>query len=237
MSTTAQEARLMWQPSAAQISASRLDHYQSWVEKHFGLPKGDYEALWQWSVDQLDDFWLSIWQYFDVQADGAAEPVLAQRTMPGAQWFPNASLNYAEHVFRNATDQRPALISRREETGVQEISWAQLERDVGALAASLRRLGIGKGDRVVSYMPNRPETVTAFLACASLGAIWSSCAPDMGVRVVTDRFQQIEPKLIFAIDSYSYNGKQHDRADTVSELLEVLPTVKQVVHVPGPMAD
>lgn len=237
MSTTAQEARLMWQPSAAQISASRLDHYQSWVEKHFGLPKGDYEALWQWSVDQLDDFWLSIWQYFDVQADGAAEPVLAQRTMPGAQWFPNASLNYAEHVFRNATDQRPALISRREETGVQEVSWAQLERDVGALAASLRRLGIGKGDRVVSYMPNRPETVTAFLACASLGAIWSSCAPDMGVRVVTDRFQQIEPKLIFAIDSYSYNGKQHDRADTVSELLEVLPTVKQVVHVPGPMAD
>ncbi|MBC2769936.1 acetoacetate--CoA ligase [Pusillimonas minor] len=237
MSEITQTPRLLWQPSVQQIQASRLDHYQTWLEKTFAVPKGEYEALWRWSVDHLDDFWLSIWQYFDVQADGTVQPVLGDRAMPGAQWFPNTSLNYAEHVFRRATDQRPALISRREETGVEEVSWAQLTRDVGALAASLRRLGIGKGDRVVSYMPNRPETVTAFLACASIGAVWSSCAPDMGVRVVTDRFQQIEPKLIFVIDSYSYNGKQHDRAALVSELLESLPTVKQVVHVPGPMAD
>ncbi|MGE4124880.1 MAG: acetoacetate--CoA ligase [Pusillimonas sp.] len=237
MTDAVQESRLLWQPSPEQIKASTLDHYQNWLEQQYGVPKTTYEALWQWSVDQVDDFWKSIWQYFDVQADGHIDPVLADRTMPGAQWFPNASLNYAEHVFRNATDARPALISRREETGVEDVSWARLQRDVGALAASLRRLGVGQGDRVVSYMPNRPETVIAFLACASIGAIWSSCAPDMGVRVVTDRFQQIEPKLIFVIDSYSYNGKQHDRAAMVSELLEALPTVQHVVHVPGPMAD
>ena len=237
MTDAVQDSRLLWQPSPEQIKASTLDHYQTWLEQQYGVPKTTYEALWQWSVDHVDDFWKSIWQYFDVQADGRIDPVLADRTMPGAQWFPNASLNYAEHVFRNATDASPALISRREETGVEEVSWARLQRDVGALAASLRRLGIGKGDRVVSYMPNRPETVMAFLACASIGAIWSSCAPDMGVRVVTDRFQQIEPKLIFVIDSYSYNGKQHDRVALVSELLEALPTVQHVVHVPGPMAD
>ena len=237
MTDAVQDSRLLWQPSPEQIKASTLDHYQTWLEQQYGVPKATYEALWQWSVDHVDDFWKSIWQYFDVQADGRIDPVLADRTMPGAQWFPNASLNYAEHVFRNATDASPALISRREETGVEEVSWARLQRDVGALAASLRRLGIGKGDRVVSYMPNRPETVMAFLACASIGAIWSSCAPDMGVRVVTDRFQQIEPKLIFVIDSYSYNGKQHDRVALVSELLEALPTVQHVVHVPGPMAD
>ena len=237
MTNAVQESRLLWQPSPEQIKASTLDHYQTWLEQQYGVPKTTYQALWQWSVDHVDDFWKSIWQYFDVQADGRIDPVLADRTMPGAQWFPNASLNYAEHVFRKATDARPALISRREETGVEDVSWARLQRDVGALAASLRRLGVGQGDRVVSYMPNRPETVIAFLACASIGAIWSSCAPDMGVRVVTDRFQQIEPKLIFVIDSYSYNGKQHDRAAMVSELLEALPTVQHVVHVPGPMAD
>ena len=237
MTDAVQDSRLLWQPSPEQIKASTLDHYQTWLEQQYGVPKTTYEALWQWSVDHVDDFWKSIWQYFDVQADGSIDPVLADRTMPGAQWFPGASLNYAEHVFRNATDARPALISRTEETGVDEVSWARLQRDVGALAASLRRLGVARGDRVVSYMPNRPETVIAFLACASIGAIWSSCAPDMGVRVVTDRFQQIEPKLIFVIDSYSYNGKQHDRVALVSELLEALPTVQHVVHVPGPMAD
>lgn len=234
-STTTQPEKL-WQPDQAQIDASQLAHYQTWLERHYDVPRGEYAALWQWSVDNLDAFWISIWEYFDVQAGGSNQPVLGSWKMPDVQWFPNATLNYAEHVFRNATDQRPALIARNETGDPYEFSWDQLQREAGAMAASLRRLGISKGDRVVSYLPNRPETVVAFMACASLGAIWSSCAPDMGVRVVTDRFSQIEPKLVFATDSYSYNGKPYSRVEQVSELLASLPTVQHVVHVPGSSA-
>ncbi len=173
--------------------------------------------------------------FFEVQADGSCEPVLGTSTMPGAQWYPNARLNYAEHVFRRATDERPALIARSEDTGTHEVSWAQLERDTAAFAAHLRTLGVGPGDRVASYMPNRPETVVAFLACARLGAVWSSCAPDMGASVVLDRFRQIEPKVLLAVDSYSYNGKTHDRRALVEELLLGLPSVRHVIHVAGPV--
>ena len=227
----------LWAPSQAQMDASRLAHYQQWLARHYGVPRGEYADLWQWSVDNLELFWTSIWEYFDVLAGGSNQPVLGSETMPGAQWFPNATLNYAENIFRNATDQRPALIARNENAEPFEVSWAQLQHEAGALAASLRKLGIGKGDRVVSYLPNRPETVVAFMACASLGAVWSSCAPDMGVRVVTDRFSQIEPKLILATDSYSYNGKFHSRVEQVTELLDALPTVQHVIHVPGPNAE
>lgn len=231
-----EQGDLLWTPSPEQIERSRLADYLRWLEARQGLRYADYEALWRWSVDELETFWQSVWDYFNVIADGAREPVLAARQMPGAQWYPNARLNYAEHVFRCATDARPALVARREEAPVQEVSWAELARATGALAATLRRLGIGPGDRVVSYMPNWPHTVIAFLACASIGAVWSSCAPDMGPTVVLDRFRQIEPKLLFAVDSYRYNGKVHDRAAQVDELLRELPTVRHVVHVPGPLA-
>lgn len=226
---------VLWQPSREQMAASRLAAYQQWLQQHRGLAFAGYEALWQWSVDQLDDFWASIWDFFEVQADGSPQPVLGARQMPGAQWFPNARLNYAEHIFRNASTARPALIARDEE-GVREVSWAQLQRDAGALAHKLRELGVQAGDRVASYLPNRAETVTAFLACASIGAIWSSCAPDMGPTVVLDRLRQIEPKLLLATDSYRYNGKVHDRLATVHELLRELPSVRAVLHVAGPLA-
>jgi acetoacetyl-CoA synthetase len=176
-----------------------------------------------------------VWDFFDVRADGTSVPVLGNWDMPGARWFPNAGLNYAEHVFRCASVDRPALIARSEDTGTHQVSWAELKRDTGALAARLRALGVGPGDRVASYMPNRPETVVAFLACASLGAIWSSCSPDMGASVVLDRFRQIEPKVLLAVDSYSYNGKIHDRREVVDELLQDLPTVRDVIHVAGPI--
>lgn len=233
----AQTPLMLWQPSLEQKQASRLADYQMWLAEHYGLPQGEYDVLWQWSVDNLEQFWRSIWEYFQVIADGEPQPVLAGREMPGAQWFPQTRLNYAEHVFRNADDTRPALIARREGEPVEEVSWSALREQVGALAASLKRLGVGQGDRVVSYLPNRPETVMAFLACASIGAVWSSCAPDMGVRVVTDRFQQIEPKLMFVTDSYRYNGKPHERIGQVEELLQALPTLEHVVHVPGPESD
>jgi acetoacetyl-CoA synthetase len=226
---------VLWTPPSDQIEMTRLAAYMRWLATDKGLNFNSYDALWQWSVDELEAFWQSIWDYFDVQADGVCEPVLGSQGMPGAQWYPNAQLNYAEHVFRSATDKRAAIIARSEDTGTQEVSWADLRRDTGAMAAHLRALGVGPGDRVASYMPNRPETVVAFLACASLGAIWSSCSPDMGATVVLDRFRQIEPKVLLAVDSYSYNGKTHDRSDVVSELLGALPTVGNVIHVPGPI--
>jgi acetoacetyl-CoA synthetase len=230
------EGDVLWTPSPAQAEATRLAAYQRWLAAERGLRFDDYASLWQWSVDDIETFWQTVWDYFDVQADGAREPVLASREMPGASWYPNARLNYAEHIFRQATDERPALIVRREDAPTMEVGWDQLKRDTGALAATLRALGIGAGDRVASYLPNRCETVVAFLACASIGAIWSSCAPEMGATVVLDRLRQIEPKLLLATDSYGYNGKTHDRRAVVSDLLRALPSVKTVVHVPGPSA-
>jgi acetoacetyl-CoA synthetase len=226
---------VLWRPRPDQIELARLTAYMRWLASNKGLRFDDYEAMWQWSVGSLEEFWQTVWDYFDVQADGSCDPVLRTSTMPGAQWFPNARLNYAEHVFRCASQERPALIARSEDTGTHQVSWSELKRDTGALAARLRALGVGPGDRVASYMPNRPETVVAFLACASLGAIWSSCSPDMGATVVLDRFRQIEPKVLLAVDSYSYNGKIHDRREVVDELLQSLPTVRDVIHVAGPI--
>ena len=230
------EGDVLWTPTREQAEATRLAAYQRWLADERGLRFDDYASLWQWSVDDVEAFWQTVWDFFDVQADGSRHPVLASHEMPGASWYPNARLNYAEHVFRQATDERPALIVRREDAPTMEVAWSQLKRDTGALAATLRALNIGPGDRVASYLPNRCETVVAFLACASIGAIWSSCAPEMGATVVLDRLKQIEPKLLLATDSYSYNGKTHDRRAVVSDLLRALPSVKTVVHVPGPSA-
>lgn len=227
--------QLLWSPTADQVKSSRLAKYQAWLSEHKNIQTRSYDELWRWSIDDLDGFWQSIWEYFDVLADGSCQPVLGQRQMPNAQWFPNSRLNYAEHIFRNATTERPAMLAHSEGAPLREISWAQLERDTAALASKLRGLGVRPGDRVASYMPNRPETVVAFLACASIGAIWSSCAPDMGPTVVLDRLRQIEPKILFATDSYSYNGKPHDRTSQVNSLLSELPSVAHVVHVNGSM--
>jgi len=234
MSTTALPAPL-WLPTPEAVAASTLARYQDWLAaRGLGPAKRDYADLWAWSVDELEAFWRSIWDFFDVQADGSPERVLGRREMPGAEWFPDTRLNYAEHVFRHATDKRCALLARAEGEPLLEMSWARLRRDVGALAATLRRLGVGAGDRVASFMPSRPETVVAFLACASLGAVWSSCSPDMGLAVLTDRFRQIEPRLLLAVDSYRYNGRLHARGAVVEELLAALPGIEHVIHVPGP---
>ena len=197
------EGDTLWIPPESRKSASRLSAYQNWLAQRKGLHFESYSGLWRWSVDRPDEFWESVWDFFELQADGSRNPVLASRQMPGAAWYPNARLNYAEHAFRHESDQRPALIARSENAGTREVSWAELRRDTGALAAKLRALGIGPGDRVAAYLPSRPEAVVAFLACASIGAIWSGCAPDMGPAVVLDRFGQIEPKLLIACDSYS----------------------------------
>ena len=225
----------LWRPTQQQQEQSGLWHYMNWLRESRGRDFHDYAALWEWSATDIEGFWRSIWDYFHIQADGDPTQVLSSHKMPGAQWFPDTALNYAEHIFRNATDQRPAIIARCEGSQPVEMSWQQLQRDVGALAATLRGLGIERGDRVVAYLSNVPQTVVAFLACASIGAIWSSCAPEMGVSVVLDRFQQIAPKLIFATDSYTYAGKQFDRREVLNEVLQGLPDIANVIHVPGPL--
>ena len=231
------EGALLWTPSEARQQASRLWAFQQWLQVRTGQTFDDYEALWQWSVDHLDDFWRAVWDFFEVQADGNPATVLAQRTMPGARWFPDVRLSWAEHAFSHATPGRPALIVRTEGAPVRHVGWSELQAEVGALAAWMRARGVGPGDRVAAYLPSRPETVVALLACASIGAIWSSCAPDMGPSVVLDRFRQIEPRLLLATEAYRYAGKTHDRRDAVAALCAELPSLQAVLHVGGPASD
>jgi len=223
---------LLWQPSAELVERSRLSEFMRWLAHERGLAFGDYQQLWQWSVDDLDGFWSAIWEFFGVQADGDPSPVLASREMPGARWFPNTSLNYAEHVFAGKRDDDVAILHASELRQLGEVRWGDLRARVAAVAAGLRDLGVGRGDRVVAYMPNIPEAIVAFLATASLGAVWSSCSPDFGPASVVDRFAQIEPKVLFAVDGYRYGGKDFDRREVVARLQEAMPTLERTVVLP-----
>jgi acetoacetyl-CoA synthetase len=228
----AADGELLWEPSAELVERSRLREFMRWLAAERGLSFADYEELWQWSVDDLDGFWSAIWEFFEVQADGDPSPVLASREMPGAQWFPNTSLNYAEHVFAGKRDEEVAILHASELRKLGELSWGELRRQVAAVAAGLRALGVERGDRVVAYMPNIPEAVVAFLATASLGAVWSSCSPDFGPASVVDRFAQIEPKVLFAVDGYRYGGKDFDRREVLARLQEAMPTLERTIVLP-----
>jgi len=181
-----------------------------------------YDELWRWSVEDLDGFWGALWDRYEVGERGPN--VLVSREMPGAQWFPGTRLNYAEHALRGKADDALALIAGNESGEDVSWSWGSLKEQVRRIAAGLRELGVGPGDRVVAYMPNIPETVAAFLATASLGGVWSSCSPDFGARSVIDRFAQIEPKVLLAVDRYRYNGREFDRGEVLEAIrAEVAP--------------
>jgi len=227
----------LWTPSEEVKQQANITKYMHWLEREKGLHFTTRAELWQWSVDKLEDFWASLWEYFHIQASEQPTAVLVERKMPGATWFPGAKLNYAEHVFRNATVDRPALLFRSERHPLVEVSWDELRYKVGAIAHALRTMGVQPGDRVVAYMPNMPETLIAFLAVASIGAVWSSCSPDFGTNSVIDRFQQIEPKVLFAVDGYQYGGKQFDRRPIVAELQQALPTLEKTVLIPYLFSD
>jgi acetoacetyl-CoA synthetase len=214
------------------VERARLTEFMSWLEAERGLRFDDYDALWSWSVDDLDGFWGAIWDFFAVQADGERSPVLASRDMPGARWFPNASLNYAEHLFAGKDDAETAILHAGELRELSELSWGELRAQVAATAAALRGLGVERGDRVVAYLPNIPEAIVAFLAGASVGAVWSSCSPDFGPASVVDRFAQIEPKVLFAVDGYRYGGKDFDRRETIAALQEAMPSLERTVILP-----
>ena len=227
----------LWEAGEDVKRAANITRYMQWLKREKSLNFQTRDDLWQWSVDHLEDFWASLWEYFHIQASSPYSAVLLERKMPGAKWFSGATLNYAEHVFRNATSSRPALLFRSERHAMVEVSWSELQQKVASIAQSLRAMGVQRGDRVVAYMPNIPETLMAFLACASMGATWSSCSPDFGTNSVIDRFKQIEPKVLFAVDGYQYGGKTFDRRPIIAELQQSLPTLEKTVLVPYLFAD
>ncbi len=222
----------LWEPSAELVEKARLTEFMRWLEAERGLGFADYDALWRWSVDDLDGFWGAIWDFFGVQADGERSPVLASRQMPGARWFPDTSLNYAEHAFAGKDDAETAILHASELRELGELSWGELRSQVAASAAALRGLGVSRGDRVVAYMPNIPEAIVAFLAAASIGAVWSSCSPDFGPASVVDRFAQIEPKVLFAVDGYRYGGRDFDRRETIAALQAQMPSLRRTIVLP-----
>ncbi|HEX5927903.1 MAG TPA: acetoacetate--CoA ligase [Solirubrobacterales bacterium] len=229
---TAGPPEKLWDPPAELVENARLTEFMRWLERERGLSFEGYEELWRWSVDDLDAFWDAIWDFFGVQADGERGAVLGSRAMPGAEWFPGTRLNYAEHVFAGKDDAETAILHESELRDLGEISWGDLRAQVAAVAAGLRGLGVERGDRVVAYLPNIPEAIVAFLATASIGAVWSSCSPDFGPASVVDRFAQIEPKVLFAVDGYRYGGKDFDRRETVATLQEQMSSLERTVVLP-----
>jgi len=209
-----------------------MTEFMRWLEAERDLRFSGYDELWRWSVTDLEAFWASIWDFFEVQADGGYDRVLASREMPGAEWFAGTSLNYAEHVFAGKDDAEPAILHASELRELGELSWGELRAQVAAVATGLCELGVERGDRVVAYLPNIPEAIVAFLATASLGAVWSSCSPDFGPASVIDRFAQIEPKVLFAVDGYRYGGKDFDRRETLAELQAAMPSLRRTVVLP-----
>jgi acetoacetyl-CoA synthetase len=230
VTTTAPEK--LWEPPATLVEGARMTEYMRWLEAERGLRFERYDELWRWSVDDLEGFWSSIWDFFGVQADGGYDRVLDSREMPGAEWFAGARLNYSEHVFVGVDDAETAILHASELRDLSELSWGELRAQVAATAAGLRALGVERGDRVVAYMPNIPEAIVAFLATASIGAVWSSCSPDFGPASVIDRFAQIEPKVLFAVDGYRYGGKDFDRCETIARLQAEMPTLERTVVLP-----
>ncbi|GER19904.1 acetoacetate--CoA ligase [Variovorax boronicumulans] len=214
--------------------------YQNWLRDTRGLAFDSYDALWRWSVTDLDAFWQSIWDYAGLRSPTPHTAVLAERRMPGARWFPGAQVNYTREVLRHADAAHaaglPAIVSDNERGEVRELSWPELRRQVASVALTLKSLGVRRGDRVAAYMPNVPETMVAFLACSSIGAVWSVCAPDMGTAAVADRFRQIEPTLLIAVDGVHYGGKPLDRSTVLQELRGQLPSVQKLLLVQSPFA-
>ncbi|WP_075527285.1 acetoacetate--CoA ligase [Sporosarcina ureilytica] len=226
------EGEIIWSPSQERIKESILWDYLLWLKKEKGIEVKNYEDMWRWSVNELEAFWESVWEFTGVIANTKYQQVLGNDSMPGAEWFKGANLNFTENAFAQSMDTKTALYFRSEFIPTKKISWATLKMEVASVARNLKELGVKSGDRVAAYLPNIPETIVAFLATASIGAIWSVCSPDFGSRSVIDRFKQIEPVVLLAVDGYSYNGKKFDKRADVQTIQNSLPTLQHTVFVP-----
>ncbi len=224
---------VLWQPPADLRESTEIGRFMAWLAAERGLDFADYDELYRWSVDDLEGFWSATAEFFEVRFHTPYERVLAERKMPGAKWFTGAELNYAEHlVGRDEDHDRNAVVARSQTRAQIELSFGELREQVSRARAGLQRLGVGEGDRVVAYMPNIPETLVAFIATASLGAIWSTCAAEFGPRSVIDRFAQIEPKVLLAVPGYGYRDRYVSREQEVAAIRAGLPSVEHVVGVP-----
>ena len=222
----------LWEPSAELLQGAEMTRFMAWVGERRGHAFADYAELWRWSVDEVEDFWAAIWEFCGVLASKPYERVLSSHEMPGASWFEGAELNYAENLLAGHDPAEVALLHTSELRDLGSLTWGELAEQVAGAAAGLRELGVVRGDRVVAYMPNIPETLVAFLATASIGAIWSSAAPEFGARSVIDRFAQIEPRVLLAVDGYRHGGKDFDRREVLAGILAELPTVEHTVLLP-----
>ncbi|BBZ19422.1 acetoacetate--CoA ligase [Mycolicibacterium gadium] len=216
-----------WVPTDEDVAAARVTDFARFAADRTGAPTADYQSLWQWSVDEPAAFWATLWDYFELGQRG--EKVLESDTMPGAQWFPGVTLNYVDRVIRNARTDRPAIIHVVEDGPDIEVSWTELLGRTAAFAEKLRSLGVGVSDRVAGYLPNIPEAVIAFLATASVGAIWSACGQDYSAKAALDRLGQLEPVVLVTADGYDFGGKHYDKNEDVEALREGLPTLKETV--------
>jgi acetoacetyl-CoA synthetase len=223
----------LWKPDTVLREKSNLKKYMDWLFVKKGLYFSSYDELWRWSVTDIESFWESLWVYFSVRKGEAYTQVVTREKEDfiDVKWFQGATLNYAEHVFRNKDKKRPALWFSSERHELSAVSWDELEKQVSAIATWLRSIGVVPGDRVAGVLPNTPHAVAAFLATSAIGAVWSCCSPDFGNMAVIDRFNQIGPKVIFAVDGYSYNGKRFSKVEDISIIQGAIPSVKHVVMI------
>jgi acetoacetyl-CoA synthetase len=223
---------ILWTPSAADVEAAEVTRFSRWIEASYDEVVPDFGALWRWSVADVARFWEAVWRYFEISSPSPYGAVLSG-VMPVARWFEGATLNYAEHVFRHETDAHPALVQCREDAAQSEVSWASLHRQVAGMAATLRELGVGSGDRIAGYVSNRSEAVVALLAAASVGAVWTSCSPDFGVQSAVARFGQVQAKVLVAVGRYRFGGKPRDRLSEVAELVGALGGLEATILIDG----
>ncbi len=226
------EGKLLWTPDSKWIEATNLHQYCEWLKHKHKLSFANYDELWQWSIDFPEKFWESIWQYFEIKSYRPYNHVVSSQEMPGIHWFEGATLNYAEHIFRKKSDERPAFLYESETHPLEAISWDELEEKTAALASWLMAAGIRKGDRIAAFLPNTPYAAIGFFAAASIGAIWSSCSPDFGFDSVIDRFKQIEPTVLLTVDGYTYNGKAFDKTEEVRRICKALNSLQEVIGIP-----
>jgi acetoacetyl-CoA synthetase len=224
---------VLWRPAADVLESSRIGRFSTWLREHRGLDLRDHDALWRWSVRDLDGFWSAIWEYFEVADHGVRSAVLTEREMPGARWFPGSLLNYAEHALRGAgaADSDVAVMARSQSRPDIDLTWGDLREQVARARRVLVDLGVRVGDRVAAYLPNCPEALIAFLAAAGLGAVWTSCALEFGPRSVIDRFGQVEPVVLLVAGGYRYGRRDVDRRSEISEVAAALPTVRHLLDV------